>query len=114
MTQHGKWARFGKWTRFALAAGVLVAAQTVSAAGDAEAGKAKSAVCAACHGPTGVSLNAEWPNLAGQKDAYIVIQLKAFREGTRKNPLMSPMATGLSDEDMANLAAYFSSQECCE
>lgn len=79
------------------------------AAGDAAAGKAKSAVCAGCHGPAGVSNNPVWPNLAGQKAAYIVKQLKAFKAGTRKDPMMDGTAKGLSDADIENLAAYFSS-----
>ena len=79
------------------------------AAGDAAAGKAKAAVCAACHGMNGISANALWPNLAGQKADYIVKQLKAFKAGTRKDPLMSPQAAQLSDQDMENLAAHFSS-----
>ncbi len=78
-------------------------------AGDAAAGKARSAVCAACHGGNGVSSNNMWPNLAGQKEGYLVLQLKAFRDGQRKNALMAPMAAGLSDKDIDNLAAYFSS-----
>lgn len=86
-----------------------LAAPSVWAAGDAAAGKAKSAVCAACHGATGISANPIWPNLAGQKDAYLVKQIKAFRDGTRKDPMMSPMAAPLTDADIDNLAAYFSS-----
>lgn len=82
---------------------------TVMAAGDAAAGKAKAATCAGCHGANGKAANPSWPNLAGQNAAYIVSQLKAFKAGTRKNPMMSPMAKPLSDADMANLAAYFSS-----
>jgi cytochrome c553 len=78
------------------------------AAGDAAAGKVKAAVCAACHGANGISANALWPNLAGQKADYIVKQLKAFKAGTRKDPLMSPQAAQLSDQDMENLAAHFS------
>lgn len=78
-------------------------------AADASAGKAKSASCAACHGGEGISANPEWPNLAGQKEKYLVGQLKAFRDGTRKNSLMSSMAKGLSDEDVADLAAFYAS-----
>ena len=78
-------------------------------AGDAVAGKAKAAVCVACHGPAGISPQPLWPNLAGQKDQYMIKQMKAFKDGTRKDPLMSPQAAALSDEDMANLAAYFAS-----
>ena len=80
------------------------------AAGSKEAGQAKSATCSACHGMDGNSANPEWPNLAGQHEVYIVRQLKAFRAGERQNVLMSPMAAILSDEDIADLAAYFSSQ----
>lgn len=81
-------------------------------AGDIEAGKAKSAICAACHGGAGISPTPIWPNLAGQKAPYIIAQLKAYKDGTRQNPQMSPMAKGLSDEDMANLAAYYASLGC--
>jgi cytochrome c553 len=80
-------------------------------AGDAVAGKTKAAVCAACHGPTGRSANDAWPNLAGQKLPYLVKQLKAYRDSTRTNPLMSPMAKTLSDADIEDLAAWFSSQQ---
>ncbi len=79
------------------------------AAGDAAAGKSKSAVCAACHGAAGISANDLWPNLAGQKPGYLAKQMKAFKDGSRKDPMMSPMAAPLSDDDIANLAAYFSS-----
>lgn len=79
------------------------------AAGDAAAGKAKSATCAACHGAEGISANDLWPNLAGQKPGYLTKQMKAFRDGDRKDPMMSPMSATLTDEDIANLTAYFSS-----
>jgi len=78
-------------------------------AGDAAAGKSRSAACAACHGGNGISANDIWPNLAGQKAGYLAAQMTAFRDGTRKNPMMSPMAAALSDADIANLAAYYSS-----
>jgi cytochrome c553 len=78
------------------------------AAGDAEAGKAKSMVCAACHGANGEAMIAEYPNLAGQGEGYIVKQLQDFKAGQRQNPLMAPMAAPLSDQDMQDLAAYFS------
>jgi len=79
-------------------------------AGDAAAGKAKSAICASCHGASGVSNNPMWPNLAGQQEQYLAKQIKAFRDGTRKDPMMAPMVAALSDDDIANLAAYFSAQ----
>ena len=83
-------------------------ASGVYAGGDAAKGKAKAATCAGCHGASGISANPLWPNLAGQKDAYLVKQMKAFRDGGRKDPMMSPMAKPLSDADIDNLAAYFS------
>lgn len=98
-----------KKTLIAVAAMALVGSFGSAFAADAAAGKAKAAVCAACHGANGVSPQPLWPNLAGQKDQYILKQLKAFKDGTRKDPLMSPQAAMLSDADMENLAAYFSS-----
>jgi cytochrome c553 len=86
-------------------------ATTVFAA-DIEAGKAKSATCAACHGGAGISPTPIWPNLAGQKEQYLLAQLKAFKSGERKNASMSPMVANLSEEDMANIAAYYASLSC--
>ncbi len=80
------------------------------AAGSKDAGQAKAATCGACHGMDGNSVNPEWPNLAGQHETYILKQLTAFHGGQRQNPLMSPMAAILSEQDMADLAAFFSSQ----
>ncbi|MBY0345569.1 MAG: cytochrome c4 [Neisseriaceae bacterium] len=79
--------------------------------GDASKGKAIVAnVCAACHGATGNSVAGTNPSLAGQYDAYLYKQLKAFKSGERKNAIMQGMAMGLSDEDMKNVSAYFSVQ----
>lgn len=78
-------------------------------AADAAAGKAKSSTCAACHGANGISNNDIWPNLAGQKEGYLKQQITAFRDGKRMNPMMGPMTAGLSDDDIANLAAFYSS-----
>ncbi len=94
-----------------LVAGAALFAATANA-GDVEAGKAKSVVCVACHGSAGVSPAPIWPNLAGQKEQYLVTQLKAFKEGTRQNAQMAPMVAGLSDDDISNLAAYYSSLSC--
>jgi len=91
----------------ALATTVLMASPAF--AGDAAAGKAKAGMCAACHGAAGVSAIPMYPNLAGQKEMYLTKQLKDFKAGTRKDPVMSAMAAPLSDADVANLAAYFSS-----
>jgi cytochrome c553 len=83
---------------------------SVQAAGTVEAGQAKSATCMACHGMDGNSANPEWPSLAAQHPSYILKQLKHFKSGERQNPLMSPMAMILTDQDMEDLAAYFSAQ----
>jgi cytochrome c553 len=79
------------------------------AAGDAEAGKAKAGVCAACHGAEGISSIPANPNLAGQVPGYIAAQLAAYKSGERKNAIMAGQAAPLSEEDMADLDAYFAS-----
>ena len=79
-------------------------------AADVNAGKARSATCVACHGAAGVSTNPLWPNLARQHEQYLAKQIKAFKDGVRKDPLMTPMVAGLSDTDIANLAAYYAAQ----
>lgn len=91
----------------ALATSVLLSAPAMAA--DVEAGKAKAAMCAACHGANGISMVPMYPNLAGQKAAYTAKQLKDFKSGARKDPVMAGMAAPLTDEDIANLAAYFES-----
>jgi cytochrome c553 len=78
--------------------------------GTAEAGATKSAVCSSCHGPNGNSTNPEWPRLAGQSAVYIAEQLRLFRAGTRNNPIMKPLAAGLSDQDISDLAVYYQGQ----
>ena len=80
-------------------------------AADIEAGKAKSAVCAACHGADGNSPNGAWPSLAGQHASYIYKQLNDFKEGRRNNASMTGMVALLNDEDMKNVAAYYESQQ---
>jgi cytochrome c553 len=95
---------------FALAT-VLIFTSPSALAGDIAAGKAKSALCASCHGPTGISMSPIWPNLAGQKEQYLVKQIKAFRSGDREDPMMAPMVAALSDADIDNLAAYYASQK---
>jgi cytochrome c553 len=81
-----------------------------SLTGDATAGATKAAVCGACHGATGNSVNPEWPNLAGQHHGYIAEQLALLKAGVRVAPLMAPMAMALSPQDMADLGAYFEQQ----
>jgi len=81
------------------------------AAGDAAKGKEKAVPCAACHGPDGNSVNPDWPKIAGQHATYIMKQIKDFKAGSRKDNLMTAQAAPLKDEDIADLAAYFSSQK---
>src|SRR3954466_4435045 len=89
----------------------LVLIAPLAQAADIDAGKAKVAtVCAACHGANGVSVSDGIPNLAAQRAGYIEAQLKALKDGSRKNPIMNAMAAQLSPEDMANVAAYFATQ----
>ncbi len=78
--------------------------------GDIEAGEQKAAVCASCHGPAGNSVSPQYPKLAGQGAPYLYQQLKLFKDGTRDNAIMQAQAAGLSDQDMKDLAAYFSAQ----
>jgi len=88
--------------------GALIGVVSVQAA-DLEAGQAKAVTCAACHGQKGISNNPEWPNLAGQKEKYLRLQITAFRDGDRINALMQPMVSSLTDKDIENLAAYYAS-----
>ena len=90
-----------------LSALTLAASANVAIAGDAAAGKAKAASCGGCHGTMGISAVPTYPNLAGQKEAYLAKQMKAFKDGTRKDPTMNAMAAPLSDADMANISAYY-------
>jgi cytochrome c553 len=99
-----------KWFVFTAVISMLGATGPVLAAGDAAAGKTKSASCVACHGTDGNSMNPEWPTLAGQHASYLVKQLRNFKAGDRSNALMSPMAAPLSEQDMEDLAAYYASQ----
>jgi cytochrome c553 len=110
------------WTGLAIAAlllaPALAAAQTAAApaptspftTGKAAGGEAKAALCSACHGPQGNSVNPEWPRLAGQSAVYIAEQLKLFRAGVRDNPTMKPLAAALSDQDISDLAVYYEAQ----
>lgn len=79
--------------------------------GDAEAGKAKSITCAACHGADGNSVNPEWPSIAGQHATYAYEQLLAFKGGQRSNALMLGQVMILSDEDMRNIAVYYNGMQ---
>ncbi|WP_104034671.1 c-type cytochrome, partial [Vibrio jasicida] len=82
------------------------------AAGDVAAGQAKAGVCAACHGPDGIAVIPGYPNLKGQNEQYIASSIKAYKAGQRNGGLaavMQAQASLLSDEDIANLAAYYAS-----
>lgn len=89
---------------------LLTSVSASSLAADIKAGEEKSAMCQGCHGQGGKSSNPQWPNLAAQQQTYIINQLLAFKSGSRKNPMMENMAGNINDSDIANLAAYFSSQ----
>lgn len=89
---------------------LLALTSGAQAGGDAAAGKARSAPCAGCHNPDGNSVNPIWPKLAGQHPKYIEKQLHDFKANQRTDPLMNAQAAPLTDSDIENLAAYFSSQ----
>ncbi|MBT3456775.1 MAG: cytochrome c4 [Thiotrichales bacterium] len=97
-------------------ASILITSLTnpILAAGDAEAGQAKSATCMGCHGLAGNSTIPNFPKLAGQGKAYIVKQLQYFKSGERGNAMMAGVALSLSDQDMEDVAAYYSIQTISE
>ena len=92
------------------AIGSLAIPAGVLAEASADAGQAKAAVCAACHGVDGNSVNPEWPSLAGQHTGYLAGQITAFQNGSRENVLMGPQAMALSEEDAADIAAFYNQQ----
>jgi cytochrome c553 len=89
----------------------LAAVALLPAAALAQTPAEKAVACAACHGVDGNSVAPQFPNLAGQTARYLYLQLKDFKEGRRKDPLMSPMAVNLTKQDMQELADYFSKQK---
>src|SRR5215213_7223752 len=91
----------------ALAAGLVLAGPALAA--DARAGRGKAIVCQACHGLDGLSKHPEAPNLAGQIENYLAKSLGEYRSGERKNEMMTIVAKDLSEEDIANLAAFYAS-----
>ena len=92
---------------FAVAVGFAPAAMAQQ---NPSAASGKAGVCASCHGINGVSSNPLYPNLAGQHLEYLLKSLTAYRDGERQDPIMSPMAQGLNDEDIAELSRYFADQ----
>ena len=93
---------------FALAAAAALACQGAAAA-DAQAGRQRAQLCATCHGPLGLAAMPNTPNLAGQPETYVADQLRAYRDGKRVHEIMSLIAKPLSDDDIANLAAWYAS-----
>lgn len=100
-----------KKTLFILTVAAMGFALPAHAKGNLEAGKEKSASCAACHGVDGVSAVPMFPTLAGQHRDYIYHALKDYKSGKRNNPLMMEQVKALSDADMLDLALYFSKQK---
>jgi cytochrome c553 len=98
--------------RLALAAALsLMLAAPAMAGGNAAAGATKAATCIACHGPAGnAPISPDYPKLAGQYEDYLANALHDYQKGARKNPIMAAQAQPLSQQDIADLAAYFSSQ----
>lgn len=88
----------------------LALAAAPAMAGNAEAGKKKSEPCAACHGADGNSAVPDFPRLAGQQPDYLVKVLRDYKSGARKNAIMAPQVANLTDQDIADLAAFFSAQ----
>ena len=91
-----------------LVLGLLAATSSIAQA-QATAGETKARTCTACHGPLGIATMPDTPSIAGQPERYLSEQLKAYRSGKRSHEVMSLMAKPLSDDDIANLAAWFAS-----
>ncbi|HEY3785707.1 MAG TPA: c-type cytochrome [Steroidobacteraceae bacterium] len=106
------------WAGIAVLATTVSFAQTAAAPashvpfsdGTVQAGTTKTAVCSSCHGPNGNSTNPQWPRLAGQSAVYIAEQLRLFKGTERNNPVMMPMASSLSDQDIDDIAVYYEAQ----
>ncbi len=100
------------WRRVACVAAVItLSATSALAAGDVAAGRRKAVACQTCHGLDGLSKIPDAPNLAGQPEAYLVKAIDDFRQGARRNDMMSLVVERLQDQDVADLAAYYASIE---
>ena len=88
----------------------VLAASAPALAGDADAGKKKSQTCVACHGPDGNSPAPDFPKIAGQHHDYLLKALKDYKSGARKSPIMAPLVANLTQRDIEDLAAFYSSQ----
>jgi cytochrome c553 len=84
--------------------------RTLASAATIEAGRAKSATCAACHGPEGVAAAPQWPNLAGQHETYLRVALERYKVGDRVDMVMNPLIAPLDEQTIEELAAFFASQ----
>ena len=91
------------------AVSALLSMSQLAIAGDAAAGKEKSQACVSCHGMNGKSNNPNNPSLAGQQKNYLIKAMKDYRDGKRKDPMMNSMMSSLSDQDIENLAEFYSS-----
>lgn len=91
--------------------GLMAGTALAQPIGNVDAGREKSQACIACHNANGVSDNPAWPILAGQHADYLVYALEAYRSGDRINAIMNGQAQGLSDEDIRDLAAFYSAQD---
>lgn len=100
-----------KWLVFSSALALTGFSMLLHAEGNEAAGKTKSASCTSCHGDQGNSMVSTFPKLAQQHPSYLIKQLRAFKDGSRKDPMMSAMAAGLSDADIADIAAYYAEQK---
>jgi cytochrome c553 len=100
-----------KFSTFVALAALSAATPVWSAGGDAAAGQTKAAVCAACHSVDGNSVDPQYPKIAGQHADYIAQQLALFKSGKRMNPIMLGITATLTEQDMADLAAYFATQK---
>jgi cytochrome c553 len=96
------------WLSMGSVALAALLAAAPATAGDIEAGRAKAQMCVVCHGPLGLSVRPDAPNIAGHPEVYLLAKLRDYRSGRRQNELMNVIAKGLSDEDIANLAAWYS------
>ncbi len=98
-----------RWT--SLLALALLLPGLALAGGDPAAGRSKAQACASCHGADGNADNPQFPRLAGQYESYLLHALRQYKSGARKNPIMNGMVASLSDQDLKDLAAWFSSQQ---
>ena len=100
-----------KLLALSLATSLTCISGILHAEGNISAGKEKASACVSCHGDNGNSLVPAFPKLAQQHSSYLVKQLQVFKSGARNNPLMSPIAMGLTDDDMEDIAAYYAEQK---